>query len=318
MGSDRLTRHAFPAMGCQVEVHLVHDREPDPGDVRACLHEAERLFRGDEARLSRFLPTSELSALNRTAGTGPVRVSRPLLDVTAASLRAAAATDGLFDPTLGTMLARLGYDRPFPFPAADGAIPVHLPPHRHGAWRQIAVDVAAHTIALPEAVALDFGGIGKGWAVDRAVALLRRRPGIRGGLVDAGGDLRAWGTAPDGEDRWVIGVEDPGDPAHNRALLRIRDQAVATSSIMYRRWRQGDRWVHHLLDPRTGRPALTDLAAVTVIGPSALWAEVHAKVALLLGADDGRAYLARQTGYAGLGMALLEDLAHSRSEVTAC
>ena len=209
----------------------------------------------------------------------------------------------MFDPTLGTVLAHLGYDRPFPFPGRSGTMAWSrslLPAHHADAWREIVVDPAAGTVALPAGVALDFGGIGKGWAVDRMVAILRHAHGVRGGLVNAGGDLRVWGEAPDAATDWTVGVEDPRDCDRDCAVLGVTDGAVATSSTAYRRWRRGDRWVHHLLDPRTGQPAATDLAAVTVVGPSAMWAEVHAKVALLHGAADGRAYLDAQTGYEGL------------------
>jgi FAD:protein FMN transferase len=102
----------------------------------------------------------------------------------------------------------------------------------------------------------------------------------------------------------MVGVEDPQESERDRAVIGVNETAVATSSMTYRRWRRGDRWIHHLLDPRTGQPAATDLAAVTVVGPSAMWAEVHAKVALLHGAADGRAYLDAQPGYEGLLIAV--------------
>jgi len=293
----------FRAMGCQIELQLVHDATPQATDaVMAALIDAELFFATCESALSRFLATSDLTLLNRSAGCGPVLVSPILGEVAQQSLVAARATDGMFDPTLGTLLAHLGYDRPFPLVAlfADDAVPALVPPHRGGAWREIAVDPVAGTVALPAGVALDFGGIGKGWTVDRAVDHLRATSGVRGGLVNAGSDLRVWGAAPEGEPMWVVGVEDPRDLDRDCAVLGIADCAVATSSTAYRRWKRGDRWINHLLDPRTGQPAATDLAAVTVVGPSAAWAEVHAKVALLLGASDSRAYLDAQNGYEGL------------------
>jgi thiamine biosynthesis lipoprotein len=293
----------FRAMGCQVEVQLIHDADSVVDHaVGLALAAAEARFRMYEQELSRFIATSDLSLLNRAAGCGPMLVSPTLGEVTQHALAAAQATDGMFDPTLGTVLAHLGYDRPFPFPAIgnDGAIPVLLPVHHADAWRAIVVDPAAGTIALPAGVALDFGGIGKGWAVDRMVAILRHAHGVHGGLVNAGGDVRVWGTAPDAAPDWTVGVEDPRDTDRDCAVLGVSDNAVTTSSTSYRRWRRGDRWVHHLLDPRTGQSAETDLAAVTVVGPSAMWAEIHAKVALLHGAAGGWAYLDAQPGYEGL------------------
>ncbi len=293
----------FHAMGCQIELQLVHNTTPQSADAAmAALMDAELFFATCESVLSRFLATSDLTLLNRSAGCGPVLVPTILGEVTQRALAAARATNGLFDPTLGTLLAHLGYDRPFPLvaPFADDAMPALVPPHRVGAWREIAVDPVAGTVALPVGVALDFGGIGKGWTVDRVVDHLRATPGVRGGLVNAGGDLRVWGAALDGEPRWSVGVEDPREFDRDCAVLTVAERAVATSSTAYRRWQRGDRWIHHLLDPRTGQPAATDLAAVTVVGPLAAWAEVHAKVALLSGASDGRAYLDAQEGYEGL------------------
>lgn len=293
----------FRAMGCQIELQLVHDATPQTTDaVMAALMDAELFFATSESALSRFLATSDLTLLNRSAGCGPVLVSPILGEVTQRALAAARATNGMFDPTLGTLLAHLGYDRPFPLvaPFADDAVPALVPPHRDSAWREIAVDPVACTVALPAGVALDFGGIGKGWTVDRVMGHLQATPGVRGGLVNAGGDLRVWGVAPEGEPMWAVGVEDPREFDRDCAVLASADRAVATSSTAYRRWRRGDRWVHHLLDPRTGQPAATDLAAVTVVGPSAAWAEVHAKVALLSGIVEGRAYLGARDDYEGL------------------
>jgi thiamine biosynthesis lipoprotein len=297
------TPRLFRAMGCQVEVQLVHDAGPDADHaVGLALAAAEARFWLYESELSRFLDTSDLAVLNRAAGCGPVLVSPTLCAVTEDALAAARATDGMFDPTLGTVLAHLGYDRPFPLvsPFVDEAVPALVPPHCAGAWRDIVVDAAACTIALPAGVALDLGGIGKGWTVDRVVRQLQGVRGVRGGLVNAGGDLRVWGAAPEDAPEWIVGVEDPQDLDRDCATLAVRDRAVATSSIAFRRWKRGEHWIHHVLDPRTGRSAVTDLAAVTVVGPSAMWAEVHAKVALLSGLDAGRVYLEAQTGYEGL------------------
>jgi thiamine biosynthesis lipoprotein len=297
------TSRRFRAMGTQVAVQLVHDAAAAAeGAIGQALDAVEARFSADEAELSRFRTTSGLTRLSEAAGKGPQPVSALLLTVAQAALDAAAATDGMFDPTLGTVLAVLGYDRPFPLVAAyaEDAVPVLMPHHRIGAWRDVRVDPAAGTIALPGGVALDFGGIGKGWTVDELADALRHVPGVRGGLINAGGDLRVWGMAPAGAAVWGVGVEDPAERERDCAVLGVNDVAVATSSTAYRRWRRGDRWVHHLLDPRTGQPATTDAVAVTVIGPSAMWAEVHAKVALLQGMAEGRIYLEAQQGYTGL------------------
>jgi thiamine biosynthesis lipoprotein len=127
---------------------------------------------------------------------------------------------------------------------------------------------------------IDLGGVAKGWTVDRSADLLKGYPSW---LVNAGGDLYARGAGPSGEG-WMVGVEDPYCPGSDALVMRITDVAVATSSTLRRRWASADgAQCHHLIDPRTGRPAETDLVSVTVLGRTVVEAEVEAKALLLLG-----------------------------------
>ncbi|HVH29375.1 MAG TPA: FAD:protein FMN transferase [Vicinamibacterales bacterium] len=155
-----------------------------------------------------------------------------------------------------------------------------------GSWRRIRMDDGACSVDLPGDLALDLGGIAKGWAVDHVALTLAPLGPV---LVDAGGDLRVVGTV-DGEP-WPIGVQEPFTPERDRALVRLRSGALATSSTGGRRWLRGDRMLHHVIDPRTGTSADTDLYAVTVHAPDAITADVAAKVALVLGSSAGTAYL---------------------------
>src|SRR5947209_5713560 len=130
----------FRAMGCQIEIQLVHEASAAADQAAGlALSVTQARFSRYEEELSRFLATSGLTRLNAAAGAGPQSVSPLLLTVTREALAAAAATDGMFDPTLGTVLAHLGYDRPFPLiPAfADDAVPALVPEHRYGAWREV-------------------------------------------------------------------------------------------------------------------------------------------------------------------------------------
>jgi len=118
-------------------------------------------------------------------------------------------------------------------------------------------------------------------------------------LVDAGGDIVCTNLPPTASP-WLVGIENPLQPDTDLATLTLNNEAVATSSLIRRRWQHQGHMVHHLIDPRTGAPANTDLLSVTVIGPRLPAAEIHAKVALILGAEKGRAYLATQPDVAAL------------------
>lgn len=277
MGIALSPRHVrFPAMGTVVSV-LVAGEVP-VGTVGA----VRDLFAEWEAALSRFLPDSELSRVNRAAGS-PTPVGSLLCTVVAAALDAAQATRGVFDPTLGRHMDAVGYDRPFrgPLRLVGGTIVADLPV---AGWRAVDLDVASATITIPSGTALDLGGIAKGMAVDAAAALLADA-GVGVGLVDAGGDMR---VAADGGADWTIGIE--AAPGHS---VSLSGGAIATSATTKRQWVQNGIRRHHLIDPRTGMPARSGLRSVTVAASTCARAEVAAKVALVLGPQDGSAFLGR-------------------------
>jgi thiamine biosynthesis lipoprotein len=117
--------------------------------------------------------------------------------------------------------------------------------------------------------------------------------------VNGGGDVFVSGRPP-GESAWSVGVADPVNPDRDLMVLAVRDRGVATSSSLKRRWRSGDAFLHHLIDPRTGRPSTSDAVQVTVVASSTLLADYHAKVALLKGAVGGLAYIEDEVGVEGV------------------
>jgi thiamine biosynthesis lipoprotein len=143
---------------------------------------------------------------------------------------------------------------------------------------------------------LDLGGIAKGWTVQQAGQKLGQ---LGPALVDAGGDIACIGLPPTGST-WLVSIDNPLQPNTDLATLTLNNDVVATSSLARRRWQYQGQPVHHLIDPRTGAPAITDLLSVTVIGPRLPDAEIHAKVALILGAEKGLAYLATQPDVSAL------------------
>jgi len=259
--------------------------------ARECAKAVETLFEEWEDTLSRFRPGSELSRLNDGAGAA-VGVGPILLAAVEASLAAARATGGLFDPTLRHALVRMGYDRTFE-EIEDGAPAAAVGPKGGGAWRRILVDGSAGTVTLPAGSGLDLGGIAKGMAVDASLDLLASL-GADAALVSAGGDLAVRGLPP-GRRAWPVLVgNDPDGP-----VVPLVRGALATSGTARRRWRQGPFERHHLVDPATGEPADGGLRQVTAAGETCRAAEVGATAAFVAGRRFGPIVLAR-LGLAGM------------------
>ncbi len=263
---------SFQAMGSHIQAWLNVPTQ----DEAQVLEEVPGWFELWEVIFSRFIPTSELCRLNDRAGT-PVRVSAPMFEVVSAAMQASAATDGLFNPLILPALEAAGYDHSFDpatftpgeRPRADG-----VPD-----WHQIELDAEHLTIGLAPGTRLDLGGIVKGWAAQRTA---ERLSSLGPCLVDAGGDLVARGT-PDESGGWYIVIPEPGTANALRTIL-LTDAAVATSGTDYRHWTGSDgRQLHHLIDPRTGQPAQSDIVSATVVAPDAIGAEVWAKVSLISG-----------------------------------
>lgn len=277
-----------------------------------------------DLRLSRFRPDSELSRLN--AAGRRYTASETLFDIVSLAIAAARASGGLFDPTLLPELEALGYDRDFaliaqreiaPAVSARSEVAAVVPAAR--AWRDVALDAARRRVRLPEGVRLDLGGIAKGWAAD--VALSRYCAPFPGALVNVGGDLRARGGPNPGEP-WSVGIRNPRDELADEpqmeqepffteaprtpyaAVVSFSRGGLATSGALRRWWLCDGQRQHHLLDPRTGRPmrlwiddadtpqgsssagAERLIATATALAPTAVRAEVAAKVALLRGYPD--------------------------------
>jgi thiamine biosynthesis lipoprotein len=268
---DTLWRRSFRSMGTAVTLILPQPRRHEEAErAENAFGIVQTTFTREDRRFSRFRSESEISAVNAAAGRW-MDVSRPFGAVLRASLRAAKRTDGLFDPTVLPALLAAGYDRDFDEVLAGARLALH-PPDPCGRWRDIRL--AGDRVRIPQGVALDFGGIAKGWTVDRCAKRIRDL--VPWALVDAGGDLRVVGPSP--EDGVEIAIEDPYDASSEILRLRVRAGAVATSSVTIRAWGPG---LHHLIDPRTGRPADTDVIQATVWADSCARAEVGSKWALL-------------------------------------
>ncbi len=267
-----MIEHSFESMGTTVECFL--EAEPSP-EAWAAIWAVEAEFHRLDGLLSRFRPDSELSELN---ARGALVVGPDLLRVTEAALVARERTGGRFDPTVLDAVVAAGYDRTFSEVPSDGAGPGGAGPVQTlvRCGGRVSVDRRLSLVELEPGVHLDFGGIAKGDAVDRACSIL----GTAGPcLVSSGGDLAIRGVPHAGT--WPVDV-DTADETVNFALTT---GAVATSGRDRRRWRRSGRELHHLIDPSTGRPAETGLLRVTVVTATAVEGEIMAKTLFLAGED---------------------------------
>jgi len=240
---------------------------------------AQRSIEANERRFSRFLPESELSRLNQSAGQW-VTVSAEMLDLLQQSVDFYRETEGIFDPSILPDLKRVGYDRTMDEVRADDlSTPASIRTERPR-FDQMELDLARGRVRLPRGLEVDLGGIAKGWIVEQAASLLDAYAGAH--AVNAGGDMIFTGL-PEGEDNWTVYLEDPRHPSEMLAELNVKAGAVATSSVLKRAWTQAGQARHHLIDPRTGEPAQTDWLSVTVTAPRLTVAEVYAKVLLICG-----------------------------------
>lgn len=307
--------HQFWAMNTNVFTRLFSKTDD------AVLHDVERLFTSFERRLSRFLPQSDLSQLNAAQDerfeTGPT-----LIGAVEVALWAAKLTNGLYDPTVLTHLEQAGYDRSFeqvanPQPlttnTAAAGVSTSDPMFRPNySFRSVQVNRASGYIERPVGVKLDLGGMGKGYTVDRAADRLQ---GLGPFLVNAGGDIFAY-QSPPGERGWQINLTHPLRPELSMARLYLNHKALATSTIAKRRWQHDGQIKHHLINPHTGQSANTDALSVTVVAERTVLAEVYAKVALILGAEAGLAYLQRLPGVDGLIFTAEQKILHTDGLVT--
>jgi FAD:protein FMN transferase len=293
----------FHAMGSKIKVRV----DGDPGEVWPVLRLVKGWFQDWETCLSRFRPQSELSQVNLAAGKW-MAVSQSMWEVLQVVREAFEWTGGLVTPTILPALESIGYDRSFEtmgLSLSNKNMQSSVKEERALSclnWQQVEFDASRHRIRLPKEMRLDLGGFGKGWAADQAC---QRLSGFGSTLVDAGGDI-ALSARPAEVSPWKIGVSHPGyswmDPTgpspekqdqqgHAVGVFTSQGPAgVAASGSAIRRWGKDGR-MHHLIDPRTCRPAESDLLQVSVLAETALRAEVAAKAAFLQGSLAGRIWL---------------------------
>ena len=237
---------------------------------------------------SRFRADSEIARL-AARGNAWTAISDVLADVLESALDVARVTDGDVDPTMGTDLCRLGYDRDFSEMkeasalAADNAVlPLTYRLVYRTTWHDVEFDHARRRVRVPAGLVLDLGAIAKAWCADRCAARIHRELGV-GVLVSLGGDIATAGTGPVGG--WVVRVQDlPDADSGPSAVVVLPDgYGVATSSTITRTWQRGTSRLHHILDPATRRPAAPIWRTVTAVASSCVDANAATTAAIVRG-----------------------------------
>lgn len=234
------------------------------------------------------IAASTISQVNQAAGIAAVAVPEEVLLVLQQALDIAKKTGGAFDPTIGPLvnLWDIGGD--------NSQVPSQQAiDHARSLvdWRLVEIDSQRGTVYLPkQGMALDLGGIAKGYAADELVAIAQEA-GIQQALFDLGGNIYAFGTKADGTP-WRVGVKDPAQPGGSPALaLAVQDRSVVTSGMYERFFEQEGIRYHHILNPATGYPVWNDIQSVTIVSKSSLLADALSTSVFLLGREKGLALL---------------------------
>ena len=261
-------------MGTRIVVELwSEDRAEGEQAVQAVLAEMRRI----DAAMSTYKPTSEVSLVNAQAASRPVSISQELFDLLATSIEYSKITRGAFDITYASVGYLYDYrERVYP---DEEQIERALPGIN---YRHLILDPNARTVQFArDGVRIDLGGIGKGHAVDRGIAVLEAR-GIQHALVTAGGDSRIIG------DRfghpWVVGIRHPDRKDEVIARIPLEDAAISTSGDYERYFDENGVRYHHILDPKTGHSA-SKVRSATIIGPTATRTDGLSKTAFILGPE---------------------------------
>ena len=256
--------------------------------VEAAFDEVDRIDR----LMSHYKPESPLSRINREAGRGPVAVEPELFEFIAESLRYGRDSGGAFDITVGPLMKAWGFFR------GGGRVPTEdeiAQLRQRVGYEHVVLDAQARTIRFDRpGIELDLGGIAKGYAVDRAVALLRER-GVAAALVSAGGSTVYGLGAPPGERAWEVAVQDPADPAATALTARLADRARSISGSYEKSFERGGLTYSHIMDPRTARP-VQGMLSVAVLSESGTAGDALDDAFFVSGVERSRKYLERLPG----------------------
>lgn len=235
-----------------------------------------------EADISRTRETSDIYALNHAEGKR-TELSEQAADILQSALDLAAKTDGFFDPTIAPLSDLWGIGTDHAAVPAQEEIDAVLPLVDY-----TAVSLEGTTVSMPAAAEIDLGGIGKGYAADHVVEILKEN-GVEKAIVALGGNVYALGEKESGIP-WTVGITDPDDAANYFATLSIADASVVTSGDYERFFESDGKRYCHIFDPTTGYSAETDIRSVTVVSQDSASADAYSTALFVMGYDAARSF----------------------------
>jgi thiamine biosynthesis lipoprotein len=275
-----LHRKTLKLMGNRFEITVVADNEQWANNrIDEAVAEIQRI----EKLLTTFNESSQTNLINRNAGIAPVKVDKEVFDIIHRAQRISDITQGAFDITYGSVDKKLwNFDQQMTS-LPDAATAKKLV--RLINYKNVVLDEANSTVFLKEeGMRIGFGGIGKGYAAERAKYILQQN-GVTSGIVNAAGDLAAWGYQPNGEE-WTIGIADPNAARTALSYLTITNMAIATSGNYEKFIMIDGKKYSHTIDPKTGLP-VRGIKSVTIISPNAEIADAMATPVMIMGVKVG-------------------------------
>lgn len=273
-------RKVLKLMGNRFEITVVADDEKWANKrIEEAIAEIQRI----EKLLTTFDESSQTNLINRNAGVAPVKVDKEVFDIILRAQRISDVTQGAFDITYGSVDKKLwNFDKNMTS-LPDAATAKRLVSLIN--YKNVVLDEKKGTVFLKEkGMRIGFGGIGKGYAAERAKYILQQN-GVNSGIVNAAGDLAAWGYQPDGKE-WTIGIADPNAARDPLSYLTITNMAIATSGNYEKFIMIGGKKYSHTINPKTGLP-VTGIKSVTIISPNAEIADAMATPVMIMGVKVG-------------------------------
>ena len=266
-------------------------------ELFARLHEIDETF-------SVTIDSSEISAINKAAGERSVSVSSDTAYVVKASLAFAELTGGAFDPTVGPLVKIWGINTDHARVPEKSEIDAVLPLIN---WRDVSVTDDNTVMLKRRGMALDLGGIVKGYAADELTKILKARK-VRRAIVDLGGNIFVYGKKKDGSP-WRVGIKDPNDPEGVPAIvLNVANSTIVTSGVYERFFTENGVRYHHILDAKTGYPAASGLLSSTIVCESSMAADALSTSVFVLGKEGGMELLRRIQSSAATPLAKIPGL----------
>jgi len=291
---EQKAHKAERVMGCMVEIKAF---SADVAECQEAVDDAFEQMRLVDKLMSTYKPESEISQLNQLAGLEPLKVSPQVMEIIRESKRYSELTDGAFDVTVGPLVELWGFKhKNWQFPA-DSEIQRILPLVN---YKNILLDEETQTVKLKLAgMKIGFGAIGKGYAVDKAIGVLKGH-GIKRALVNASGSIFALGTKSD-KTKWTVGIRHPrGNRQNIFATLQIENQGMATSGDYENFFVKDGKRYSHLLNPRTGKPVDNGMLSVTIVSQTATEADALSTSIFVLGVDRGLRLIEELDGVEGV------------------